>query len=70
MSLSVSRGMVHDAAKELREAWYRVKQSWDDDTARAFEAEYLETLAPKIRSAVEAMEALSSAETRARRDCE
>jgi len=70
MGMGVSRGMVHDAAKQLKLAWSQARAQWDDDVAREFEEEHLEPLAAKIRAAVTAMDTLAAAEERARRECE
>tara|TARA_Y100000815_G_scaffold220493_1_gene206449 strand:+ start:956 stop:1150 length:195 start_codon:yes stop_codon:yes gene_type:complete len=59
--------MVADGAKKLKEAWQRARYDWDDEVARRYEAEFLEPLAPKIRTAVEAMDHLASIAARADR---
>jgi len=69
MSLSVGRAMVTDAAKQLHRAWAKTRETWDDETARRFEEELLEPLSPKIRSAVDAIERLSTAANKAEREC-
>lgn len=69
MSLSVSKGMVIDAAKQLNRSWEKARRDWDDDTARAFHAEFLDPLPGKLRAAVEAMDALAAASARAEREC-
>ena len=69
MSLSVSKGIIVDAAKDLKAAYQKARREWDDDMARKFEEEFLEPLAPKIRSAVTAMDKLSAASMKAERDC-
>jgi hypothetical protein len=69
MSLSASKGMVADAAKQLIAAWRTARRDWDDDAARWFEAEFLEPVSPKVRSAVGAMDKLASLAAQAERDC-
>jgi hypothetical protein len=66
MSLSVSKGMVADAAKQLIEAWKRARRDWDDDMAQWFEDEFLEPLSPKIRGTMAAMDKLASMSTQGR----
>lgn len=61
--------MIHDAAKELKHAWRKARESWQDDNAQRFAREVLEPLAPKIRSAVSGIDALGAAEQRARAEC-
>ena len=70
MSMSASKSMVSDAAKQLIEAWRVARRDWDDETARRFEAEFLEPISPKIRGTVAAIDKLSTLSTRAKRDCE
>ncbi|MBZ0172414.1 MAG: hypothetical protein K8E66_08550 [Phycisphaerales bacterium] len=69
MSLGTSKGMVADAGKQLIDAWKIARRDWDDDTARWFEAEFLDPLSPKIRGAIAAMDKLGAMTTRAERDC-
>lgn len=69
MSLSVSKGMVADAAKQLVDAWRVARRDWDDDMARWYEAEFLEPLSPRIRETVGAMDKLASMVTRAENEC-
>ena len=69
MSLSVSKGMVADASKQLIAAWKKARRDWDDDVAQRFEEEFLDPLSPKIRGTIAAMDKLASLSTRAERDC-
>ena len=68
MSLSVTRGIIADGAKELRRAWHQVRKDWDDENARKFEEHFLEPLAPTIKSAVDAIEELRAQLDRADRE--
>lgn len=68
MSLSVSKGMLADAAKELATAWKVARRDWDDETARRFEEEYLEPITPRIRGSLAAMDALAAMMAKAERD--
>ena len=69
MSLGTSKGMVADATKQLIDAWKLARRDWDDDTARWFEAEFLEPIGPKVRSAIAAMDKLAAMTARAEREC-
>lgn len=69
MSLSVSKGIIVDGAKQLKIAWTRARRDWDDEMAKEFEQEFLEPLPSKLRSALEAMEMLAAASARAEREC-
>jgi len=37
------------ATRDLQEAWAKTKEHWNDQTARDFEAQHLETILPTIR---------------------
>ncbi len=69
MSLSSGRAMLNDAAAELKAAWRRAREDWDDETAEAFEKEFLEPLAGVLRATVSAMDELMVENDRARREC-
>jgi len=69
MSLSVSKGMIADASKQLIEAWKKARRDWDDDMAEWFETEFLEPMSPKIRNTLSAMDKLASVSARAEQEC-
>lgn len=69
MSLGVSKGLVVDAAKKLKAAWLKTRRDWDDDMAKRFEAEFLDPLPSKIKSAVDGMDNLAAITARAEREC-
>jgi hypothetical protein len=61
--------MIADAARELKAAWAKARRDWDDETARRFEAEFLEPLAPKLSATIEAMDRIAATSARAEREC-
>jgi len=69
MSLAGARGMLFGAQEELHHEWARVRTTWDDRNAEAFEVQYLQPLDQRIRQAVDAMEQLSSLIQQAHRAC-
>lgn len=70
MSMSASKSMVADAAKQLIDAWRIARRDWDDDVARKFESEFLQPISPRVRGTVAAIDKLAALATRAERDCE
>ena len=69
MSLSVTKGILIDHAKDLRRAWQRTRESWTDQVARDFEDEFLEPIGPKLTEAVKAIDALQAVCRRAEAEC-
>lgn len=67
--MSLGRPLIQDAAKELRRAWSRTAQHWDDNNARAFESRVVEAAERHTRTASEAMDRLEEIAQHARRAC-
>lgn len=70
MSSGVSQARLKDALKELRIAWYKVRQSWDDAAARQVEQEFLMPLESRVNTTISAMGRLMEVMDAARRECD
>ncbi len=70
MSLSVGRGLLIDAQKQFLRDWARLRETWTDQNAEAFEARYIQPVDGQVRRATEAMERLAEIAAAARRACE
>lgn len=70
MSLGGGRGMLTDAVRALKREWRRCRDSWDDQSARRFDAKHITPIDPAARQTLEAMERLQAAADDARRACE
>jgi len=70
VSLSAGRGLLLDAQKQLLLEWSRLRESWTDQNADAFEKRYIDPVDGQVRRATEAMERLAEIAAAARRACE
>lgn len=70
MSLGVGRGMLLDARRDLLGNWDRVRDSWDDSNADAFEKRFIHPVDRHVRQSAEAIEKLASIVERAKAACE
>lgn len=70
MSLSVGRGLLLDTQKHFAHEWSRLRRTWTDQSAEAFEHRYIDPVEGHVRRATEAMERLAEIATAARRACE
>lgn len=70
MSDSAGKAMLIDAAKQLRQEWSRVRESWNDQNADAFQHRYIDPIEGHVRRSTEAMEQLADVAAAARRACE
>ncbi len=70
MSISLGRGLLLDAQKQIMLDWARLHESWTDQNAEAFEKRYIQPLDSQVRHASEAMERLAEIAAAARRACE
>ncbi|CAN5707596.1 hypothetical protein BH11PLA1_BH11PLA1_09170 [soil metagenome] len=70
MASGASQSRLKDALKELRMAWYTVKQEWDDSAATKFEEEFILPLEGRIAGAIGAMGRLMEVMDAARRECD
>lgn len=69
MGMTSARLRIHGEYRDLMIAWRRTTERWNDPVSRAFAVRRLETIEPKIRATVSAMEKMESMMTQARRDC-
>ena len=69
MSLSVTKGILIDHARDLKRAWQATRTHWDDAVARDFEDRYLEPIGPKLTDAVKAIDALQAMCRKAEAEC-
>jgi hypothetical protein len=70
VSGSVGRGLLLDATKDFMREWARLRESWTDRNAEAFESRYIVPIEGQVRRACEAMDRLGEAAGAARRACE
>lgn len=70
MSIAVGHVKLRDSYKQLKFAYERVKEHWDDDARRDFESMYLAGLESKILTAISGISRMQDVFTQARRDCE
>jgi hypothetical protein len=70
VSLSAGRGLLLDAQKQFLQEWSRLRESWTDQNADAFEKRYIDPVDGQVRRATEAMERLAEIAAAARRACE
>ena len=70
MSVSGSKAKLRTGLKDLRIAWDRVQQSWDDPVSRRFEARFIEPLEKAVRSATNAMDQMEETINRIKSECQ
>jgi hypothetical protein len=69
MNLNVAKAQMMDALKQLRIRWMRIREGWDDETRRRFEAEFIEPLESKIIAATKGLDYVSELIQTVQRDC-
>ncbi|MEM1184296.1 MAG: hypothetical protein AAGI53_04755 [Planctomycetota bacterium] len=69
MSLSVTKGVLIDHARDLKRAWQATRSHWDDRVAQHFEDEFLEPIGPKLTDAVKAIDSLAAMCRKAETEC-
>jgi hypothetical protein len=69
MSLNVAKANLIDALKTLRIRWDKAKDSWDDDTRRQFEQDFIAPLESKILAAAKGLDHVSELIAKAQREC-
>jgi hypothetical protein len=69
VNLNVAKAQMLDALKQLHIRWARVREGWDDDTRRRFEAEFIEPLESRVRMALKGLDHVNELITTVRRDC-
>jgi hypothetical protein len=69
VSLNVAKSQMMDALKQLRARWAVVREGWDDETRRRFDAEFIEPIEKKLLSAAKGLDHVTELITTVRRDC-
>lgn len=69
MDLTSGQARLNKAYKNLRIRWDHARQSWKDANASAFERDHIDSLDPKVRAALSAMERLGSMLNQMEREC-
>jgi hypothetical protein len=68
--MSTHSSRLQHAFKDLREKWDITRESWDDQVARDFEKNHLDTLEHLVNHAIVGMDKLSEALGKIRRQCQ
>ena len=70
MGVYEGRGQIGKATKDLLSRWNETKMLWSDAVSRQFEEKYLVPLEMDMRTAVNAMDHMSTLLSAIRRECE
>lgn len=68
--LASGAARLRSAMKDLEHAVALANESWNDDTFRAFDQRFLETLRPAVRTTLDALNRLEQVLDRALAECE
>ncbi len=69
MSVSGAKAKLALVSKELAQAWWRLREEWNDPASRTIEKRYLEPLEGQVKSAITAMEKMGQVLATMRREC-
>jgi hypothetical protein len=69
MSSVAAKAALVDAYKKLRRRFDVIRQDWDDDTARRFQAEVLDTIEQHVLSATKGFDQAGELIASVRREC-
>ena len=69
MGVDYSRTRLQQTLKELMLRWEKAREDWDDQVSREFQETYLDTLEPKVKATMDAMEEMAEILRKLRRDC-
>lgn len=69
MSLTPIHAQITEAVRELHRRWARIREAWNDETARAFEREFVEPLEFRASAACRALDQLDDLIATVRREC-
>lgn len=69
MSVTSGQATITDAVKQLKSAWDRTRDSWDDPVADRIEQEFLADIEPRARQALAAMAKMQQIIARMRQEC-
>jgi hypothetical protein len=70
MSLSAARGKLLEAHQVVQSRWTDVRNGWNDQVGRQFEADHWVEIAPAVEAALRAIDRLSVVVTQMRHECE
>jgi hypothetical protein len=70
MSLMESKGTLSKAAKELAARWMETREVWSDAQSKEFEKNFLALIEQDVRSALGAMDRMSTVLQKIENDCE
>lgn len=69
MSIAVAKTNLTDAYRKLRIAWDRAKEQWNDQAARDFEAEIIDPIEARIRTAIKGVDHVWELTHRVKAEC-
>jgi len=69
MSVNSGRAVIIDATKQLKHAWQRARDTWNDPVADRFEEEFLDEIEPRAQQAAAAMAKMQEVIARLRQEC-
>ncbi len=69
VSAQVAKAQMLDALKKFRAKWQHVRAAWDDDAARAFERDFIESLEHRLMSAAKGIDHVTELMAQVRREC-
>lgn len=69
MSALSSKAKMQLALKDFETKWRQLSESWDDPASRALAKRFIDPLHDRIRQAVSALDKVTEAQSRARREC-
>jgi len=70
MGMQDGRALLGKAMKDLMHRWVDTRAQWNDSMSHNFEKNRLQPLETDLRSATQAMDAMSQLLNKIRRDCE
>ncbi|MBX3382253.1 MAG: hypothetical protein KF864_01970 [Phycisphaeraceae bacterium] len=69
MSSQAAKAALVDALKQLRRRFDVIRRDWDDDTAKRFQAEVLETIEQQAAAAIKGFDQAGELISAVRREC-
>lgn len=68
-NVHAAAGAMVEAFKEFRQRWSVVRESWDDDAARAFDEKVVGVLEARIKQAIKGASDMGALMERIEREC-